>query len=69
MEPEYLTPREVSALTRRAVPTLAKDRHLGVGIPFTTFGRRVLYSRRDVLAFLENNKRTGTRSPDAGRAA
>ncbi|MFN9576900.1 MAG: hypothetical protein ACK6AH_10100, partial [Gemmatimonadota bacterium] len=41
---------EVSAITRRAVQSLAKDRMTDRGIPFVKLGRRVVYARRDVLA-------------------
>lgn len=64
MTAEYLTPPEVAAITRRALPTLAKDRMTGRGIPFVKLGRRVVYARRDVLDFLEARRRTSTRTPD-----
>ncbi|MFN9213108.1 MAG: DNA-binding protein [Gemmatimonadota bacterium] len=62
--PEYLTPHEVSAITRRAVQSLAKDRMTDRGIPFVKLGRRVVYARRDVLAFLEAHRRMSTRAPE-----
>ena len=62
--PEYLTPAEVAALTRRAVQSLAKDRMSERGIPFVKLGRRVVYARRDVLDHLAAHRRTSTRTPE-----
>ncbi|NIO20084.1 MAG: helix-turn-helix domain-containing protein [Candidatus Aenigmarchaeota archaeon] len=50
---QYLTEREVAKITKRALPTLRNDRHLGKGIPFIKRGRSVRYSLADVIAWME----------------
>ena len=35
---------------------LANDRYLGRGIPYVRFGRRILYLRSDVMAYLAANR-------------
>jgi predicted DNA-binding transcriptional regulator AlpA len=56
----YLTPNEVAALTRASVDTLRYWRHLGRGPRSFELGRRVVYARTDVLAWIEEERsRTG----------
>jgi predicted DNA-binding transcriptional regulator AlpA len=56
----YLTPNEVAALTRASVDTLRYWRHLGRGPRSFKLGRRVVYARTDVLAWIEEERsRTG----------
>lgn len=50
---QYLDEKEVSRITRRALPTLRNDRHLGRGIPYLKIGRSVRYSLADVITFME----------------
>ena len=50
--PELLTPREAARYLRTTANTLAQDRYLGRGVPFIKAGKRVLYARADVLAYL-----------------
>lgn len=52
VEPEYVTPEEASELLRRPTSTLAYWRHRGEGPPYAKIGRRVLYRRVDVMAWL-----------------
>ena len=49
--PALMTPAELAQF----VPdnSLAQERYLGRGVPFIRVGRRVRYSRSDVLACLE----------------
>lgn len=57
MRKEYLTEREVSKLTGRALSTLRNDRQNGVGLPYIKWGDRfVRYSKKDVIEFMEARK-------------
>lgn len=53
---KYIDEREVSSITGRALPTLRKDRHYGVGIKYVKFSRSVRYELQDVLDFMEAHK-------------
>ena len=50
--PELMTPREAARYLRTTINTLAQDRYLGRGVPFIKAGKRILYARADVLAYL-----------------
>ena len=52
----YLTEKEVSELTRRAVQTLRNDRHRSRGFPYVKIGRSVRYNLEDVLGYMEAKK-------------
>lgn len=54
---EYLTVDEVAALLRTCPSTVRYWRHTGYGPPSFKVGRRVLYARPDVLAFIETAQR------------
>lgn len=56
MENLYITEREVSRMTSRALSTLRNDRFNGRGIPYCKVGRSVRYSRDDVVAYMESTK-------------
>jgi len=56
MRKEYLTEREVSKLTGRALSTLRNDRQMGNGFPFVKWGRFVRYRKQDVIDFMEARK-------------
>lgn len=62
--PELLTPQELAELLRTTTNSLSQDRYLGRGVPFIRTGRRILYAREDVLAYLEANTRQ--RAGDGG---
>jgi len=53
VEDEYLTTAEVSAWTRQPTETLRYKRHTGTGPRSFKLGRRVLYRRSDVQAWLD----------------
>jgi len=53
---QYLNEKEVSKITKRALPTLRNDRHKGVGIAYHKIGRSVRYSLADVIEFMEARK-------------
>jgi hypothetical protein len=48
--------KTVAAVRSCSTATLERDRWVGTGIPFVRDGRRVLYVKRDVLAFLHQQK-------------
>jgi len=50
----YLTEKEVSRITQRALPTLRGDRFNRRGIPYyRVAGRSIRYKAEDVVAFME----------------
>lgn len=53
---QYLTEREVSQITRRALSTLRNERAAGRGIPYCKVGRSVRYSLADVIRYMEERK-------------
>jgi len=61
--PTLLTPPELARLLRSTTNTLAQNRYLGLGVPFIRHGRKVLYARADVLAYLEANRCERTDDP------
>lgn len=54
--PELLTPPELAQVLRTTTNSLSQERYLGRGVPFIKNGRRILYARSDVLAYLEQNR-------------
>ena len=61
-EPDLLTIGEAAELLRAPVATLRYWRHLGTGPRSFRLGRRVLYRRDDVTAWVEDQRAgTGTR--------
>ena len=57
MNKEYLTEREVSILTGRALSTLRNDRQVGKGFPYIKLGDRFIrYRKSDVIDFMESFK-------------
>ncbi len=52
---QLLTITEVAAMLRAPVATLRYWRHLGTGPRSFRIGRRVLYTREDVHAFVEKH--------------
>jgi len=56
MEKQYLSEREVSQLTGRALSTLRNDRQTGNGFPYVKWGRFVRYRKGDVIEFMESRK-------------
>jgi hypothetical protein len=53
---QYLTEKEVSPITRRALSTLRNDRSCGRGIPYIKVGRSVRHDLADVIRFMEEHK-------------
>ena len=56
MKIQYLTEKEVSKLTGRALSTLRNDRQTGNGFPYVKWGRFVRYRKQDVIEFMESRK-------------
>lgn len=52
--PEYISEKEVSRITGRALPTLRQDRHLGRGLPYHKLGRQVRYRIDDIEQFMND---------------
>ena len=50
--PELLTPAEVAEVLRTTTNSLSQDRYLRRGLAYHRAGRRILYARADVLAYL-----------------
>jgi hypothetical protein len=50
--PEYMTPVETAEVMRTTENKLAQDRYLERGLPFIKVGRKILYARADVVAYL-----------------
>jgi len=58
---DLMTTAEVAAMVRAPEPTVRYWRHLGTGPSGFKVGRRVVYRRADVVAWLEEQRRnTGT---------
>lgn len=54
--PDLITPAELAQFMRTTTNSLAQDRYLGRGVPFVKHGKKVLYRRGDVEAYLERNR-------------
>jgi hypothetical protein len=60
MDDEFLTTPEAATFLRLASSTLNNSRVRGGGPPFRKFKRRVLYSRKDLLAWAQGQSRAPT---------
>lgn len=58
---EYMTTAEVAELLRTPAETVRYWRHVGEGPPSFKIGRRVLYAREDVAAFIAAARSQGHR--------
>lgn len=54
--PMVLTARQLADLLSTTEQSLAQDRYLNRGVPYTRVGRRIRYLRADVLNFLSANR-------------
>lgn len=52
----YLTEKETSEVTRKALSTLRNDRHLRRGIPYVKDGKAIRYNLADVIGYMESRK-------------
>ena len=55
-EAAYFDQRVIAAVLSSSEAKLERDRWLGVGLPYSRHGRRILYKKADVLALLERNR-------------
>ena len=53
---KYITEKEVSEITGRALSTLRNERFLGKGIPYFKIGKSVRYRLDDVIEFMESKR-------------
>jgi len=53
---QYLTEKQVSKITGRALSTLRNERSKGKGIPYLKIGRSVRYNFEDVVEFMERHR-------------
>ncbi|MCB0931643.1 MAG: DNA-binding protein [Mycobacterium sp.] len=60
--PAIFTAKVLASFLDTSEASLAQDRYLHRGVPFTRVGRRVRYLREDVLKYLADNRVGG---PDA----
>ena len=63
---EWMRPPQAAAYLKSSTSTLAKKRLTGDGVPYTKFGRLVLYAKRDLDESLASHRRLST--SDAGQA-
>lgn len=56
MVKKYITEKEVSKMTGRAVPTLRNDRFKGKGFPYIKIGKSVRYDEEVVIAIMEDSQ-------------
>jgi excisionase family DNA binding protein len=63
--PNYLTTAEVAELLRTPAETVRFWRHVGKGPRSFKMGRRVLYAREDVEAFIAEARKVPTPHPVA----
>ena len=65
VEDELLVTREVAGMTRLPEPTLRYFRHKGTGPASFRLGRKVVYRRSAVLAWIEEQERADPRGDAA----
>ena len=56
IQEKYISEKQVSEITGRALSTLRNDRSRRTGIPYCKLGRSVRYKLQDVLDFVESRK-------------
>lgn len=54
--PEFLTTKQLAEWLGVSQQSLTTDRYLGQGIPYIKIGKRVRYTKADVLDFLNANR-------------
>jgi len=52
----YLTEKQVREITGIALSTLRNHRFLRRGIPYSRYGRKIIYAQEDVIAYLKNHQ-------------
>ncbi len=66
MSKKYITEKQLSAMTGRALQTLRNDRFNGRGFPYIKLGKSVRYDEEVAIAIMEQSK-VETSSFQAGR--
>ena len=56
MSKKYITEKELSAITGRALQTLRNDRFNGRGFPYIKLGKSVRYDQEVAIAIMEQSK-------------
>ena len=56
MSKKYITEKELSAITGRALQTLRNDRFNGRGFPYIKLGRSIRYDEEVAIAIMEQRK-------------
>ncbi len=54
--PAIATPKDIERILGIPQATLAQDRYLKRGLPYTKIGNRVRYLRADILAYLHAHR-------------
>lgn len=54
--PELASPKQIAEYMGTTEASLAHDRYMRRGLPYTRIGRRIRYMRADVLKHLEDNR-------------
>lgn len=68
LEPKYLAPGKAGAFIGVATQTLAKWRCGGDGPPFIKLGRKVVYDKADMIAWMSSRRVTSTSAKRAIQA-
>lgn len=66
--PDYMTTDEVADLVRVKPETVRYWRHIGTGPKSFRVGRRVLYAREDVDAFIRERRQKAEAERQGGRS-
>ena len=53
---QYLNEKQVKELTGIALSTLRNHRFLRKGIPYSRYGRKIIYDQEDVISYMQNHK-------------
>ena len=56
MSKKFITEKELSAMTGRALQTLRNDRFNGRGFPYIKLGKSVRYDQEVAIAIMEQSK-------------
>ena len=56
MSKKYITEKELSIMTGRALQTLRNDRFNGRGFPYIKLGRSIRYDEEVAIAIMEQSK-------------
>jgi predicted DNA-binding transcriptional regulator AlpA len=63
LQTDLLSQGQAAALLGKSEAWLERSRWAGTGPLYTRIGRSVRYLKSDLIAYLESNRRSGTRTP------